>query len=229
MVEIEIEDTFIKFRSEDNKEIYNFDWFILNLSKGNWERRSFEIFKQFSDQNKIALDFGAWIGATSIWMSKNFKQVYSFEPDPVAYDALIKNLELNECNNTLPLKKAIYSSNTELGLKMNDKFLLEGFGASTSQIDLMGSDVITKTTTFKDLSELIPFENVSFVKVDIEGAEEFIVEPLFKYASEFKWNVYVEIHESFMSRKGFENFNSTILKYSPGITDLGNHKLFEFT
>lgn len=229
MIEIEVEDTSIKFRSEDNKEISNFNWFVSNLSEDNWERKSFEIFKQFSDQNKIALDFGAWIGATSIWMSKNFKQVYSFEPDPIAYEALIKNLELNECNNTSHLKKAIYSSNTELGLKMNDKFLCEGFGASTSQIDLMGSDVTTKTTTFKELSELIPFGDVSFVKVDIEGAEEFIVEPLFKYASEFKWNVYVEIHESLMSREGFKNFNSTIFKYSPRITNLGNHKLFEFT
>lgn len=228
MIEFELKGTNFKFRKEDNQDITNFDWFVGDFSKGEWEKWTFDIFEECANPKGIALDIGAWIGPTSIWLANHFREVYSLEPDPVAFKSLSRNLSVNGCKNALPIDKALYHSKTELGFGLNPEFAHEGLGASTSQIKPDGSGFLVKTTTLRELSRMIPFRDVSFVKVDIEGAEEFIVESLFKYASEYKWDVLMEIHPSFMSEEGLRSFEATLLKYSPQTTESGSHKFFRF-
>lgn len=229
MIQFKLNGVNFSFSEEDNKKISNFNWFVDFLKQGNWEEFTFEIFEKCSDPKKIALDIGAWIGATSIWLSKNFSEVYSFEPDPVAFESLRKNLSLNKCNNVLPIDKALYHSKTKLGFGLNPEFEHEGLGASTSQIKESEFGMSVETTTFLELSKLIPFDQVGFVKVDIEGAEEFIIEDLFKFASIHKWDILMEIHPQFMTEEGFKNFELTILKYMPETIEEGNQKFFRFT
>lgn len=128
----------------------------------------------------------------------------------------------------ITIDKALYHSKTKLGFGTNPEFEHEGLGASTSQIRESRSELIVDTTTFLELSNLIPFDQVGFVKVDIEGAEEFIIDDLFKFASINKWDVLIEIHPQFMSEDGFKNFQSTILKYNPETIEMGNQKFFRF-
>src|ERR1700679_1912117 len=44
-----------------------------------WENETFDVFDQFKDDQGIAIDIGAWIGATTIWLSKNFHHVLAIE------------------------------------------------------------------------------------------------------------------------------------------------------
>ena len=229
MQEISLHDVVFRFDEEKNQKISNFNWFIEFFRTGQWENFTYQIFKQCAKKDKIALDIGAWIGPTSIWLSKNFKEVYSFEPDPVAFEALSKNLETSGCKNVLPIDKALYKEKTTLGFGLNPEFAHEGLGASTSQLQANGSEISVQTTTFRELSRMIRFEDVSFVKVDIEGAEEHIVEDLFKYATTNKWDVLMEIHPNFMSSEGYENFKLTVLKYQPEEVEFGNQKFFRFS
>ena len=228
MIKFKLNGVDFQFSKEDNRKISNFDWFVGYLRDGEWEKFTFEIFDKCANPNKIALDIGAWIGATSIWLSKNFSEVYSFEPDPVAFESLRKNVSANKCKNVITIDKALYHSKTKLGFGTNPEFEHEGLGASTSQIQESRSELIVDTTTFLELSNLIPFDQVGFVKVDIEGAEEFIIDDLFKFASINKWDVLIEIHPQFMSEDGFKNFQSTILKYNPETIEMGNQKFFRF-
>ena len=229
MIEIDVHGERFLFSPEHNQEISNFNWFIDYFRTGEWEKFTYEVFEKSSRNDKMALDIGAWIGATSIWLSKNFKEVYSFEPDPVAFEALRENLKCNDCKNVLPIDKALYNEKTKLGFGVNPQFAHEGLGASTSQLKTSNSEFEVQTTTFRELSKMIPFGEVSFVKVDIEGAEEYIVEDLFKYAAIHKWDVLIEIHPDFMSQQGLYDFNLTIQKYQPEVTEFGNQKFFRFS
>ncbi len=38
----------------------------------DWENDTFEVFEKVKNQEGIAIDIGAWIGTTAIWLSKNF-------------------------------------------------------------------------------------------------------------------------------------------------------------
>jgi FkbM family methyltransferase len=228
MIEFKLRGVDFNFLKENNQSISNFDWFVNYLKEGNWENFTFEIFEQCSDPNKIALDVGAWIGPTSIWLSKNFKEVYSFEPDPVAFEALKKNLASNNCNNVFPIGKALYKTKTTLGFGLNPEFAHEGPGASTSQIKAESPEFLVETTTFSELSKIIPFDQIGLVKVDIEGAEEFIIDDLFEYAAIHKWNVLIEIHPQFMSESGLANFQNVISKTFSKVKEGDNQKFFRF-
>ena len=60
---------------DDNKNISIFQWFTSSFTNGNWEANTFEVFNHVKKADKKAIDIGAWIGPTSIWLSKNFKEV----------------------------------------------------------------------------------------------------------------------------------------------------------
>jgi hypothetical protein len=61
----------------------------------NWEESTFTIFDRFLNTNSSYLDVGAWIGPTILYGAQKAEHVYAIEPDPVAYQELTRNLQLN--------------------------------------------------------------------------------------------------------------------------------------
>jgi 16S rRNA A1518/A1519 N6-dimethyltransferase RsmA/KsgA/DIM1 with predicted DNA glycosylase/AP lyase activity len=80
---------------ENNKKIHNFHWLIDVLKSQTWEPFTFEIFNKFKDNNKVAIDIGGWIGPTTIYLSKIFKEVITIEADNIAFESLSKNVKDN--------------------------------------------------------------------------------------------------------------------------------------
>jgi FkbM family methyltransferase len=189
-----------KFTKIDNQNIQCFDWFISNFESGGWEPETFTIFEKVSDLDKIAIDVGSWIGVTTVWLSKRFKNVIAIEADQVAADALLKNLKSCDCDNVEVVNRPIHSESKEVifGVNTNDQLLAnEGLGSSTSQVKeatTNTTDESLQTITFKELQNRLNLSDVSFVKVDIEGGEEIILEILFEIASEYKWSVLISFH-----------------------------------
>ena len=56
-----------------------------------WEVDTFTVFKHFADPSKIAIDIGAWIGFTPIWLCNNFKHVMCIEADNKSIISLENN------------------------------------------------------------------------------------------------------------------------------------------
>jgi FkbM family methyltransferase len=189
-----------KFDSESNKNIICLDWFLSIFHNGRWEPETFEVFEYAKDSNKAAVDIGSWIGPTSIWLSNNFKHVISIEPDVVAFEALEQNLKNSGCHNVDTINRPCYKEETDVVFGTNefkkdypDSFL----GASTSQIkssQVSPEDRLQKTITLGHLKNYSCFHDIGFVKVDIEGGEENILEDLFEYANTYKWKLYVSFH-----------------------------------
>ena len=58
----------------------------------NYEKE-LSIIKNFEDMDKVAIDVGVYRGLYTYKLSKHFKKVISFEPNPLIFDDLNKNLK----------------------------------------------------------------------------------------------------------------------------------------
>ena len=121
-----------------------------------------------SKSKPYIIDCGANIGLSTIY----FKQAYpdsklvSFEPDPLIFECLQKNIANYSFDNISLFNKAVWSSETSLSFQCE--------GGYSGRIAKKGDlDNLTKVQTVR-LGDFLN-EDVEFVKLDIEGAETAVV------------------------------------------------------
>jgi FkbM family methyltransferase len=214
------------FSDEKNARVSCIGWFLQHFKNKYWEPETFKVFNRVRNKDTVALDIGAWIGPTTIWLSKNFKSVISVEPDAVAFAALSANIEKSQCDNVTLINKPVYSESVDIlfGVNIHNRQLAnEGLGASTSQIkesQTDNTDNILQAITLDYFKQLDNYNNISFVKVDIEGGEEAILESLFSTAETNKWQVYLSFHCDWWQDKDVERFRRCFEKAKSIITDM---------
>lgn len=162
------------------------DWFWRQFADGIWEPATFQIFDKFLSPARTMLDIGAWIGPTALYASPRAKQVYAFEPDPVAHTALVQNLELNQAKNVVPYPVAVADSWKGIP-----------FGTKTVPGDSMSSVLWAKDgreVPAVSLEALIIDLNPGFIKIDIEGGEKHIFDKSILAMQEIKPTIHLSLH-----------------------------------
>ena len=121
-------------------------------------------------EGTLALDIGANVGLVSMYLSKSFERVISLEPSWEHFDALNRNLQINEITNVKPIKKAVYIKNGELpfGGRADNK-TMRSLHMSTWENNK--SSEMVETVTLDKLFEDEKIERVNLLKLDIEGTE----------------------------------------------------------
>ena len=160
-------------RVEKNGVFYEvsdgFEWFWPGFANGDWEPNTFKAFDTFLTPDSVYVDIGAWIGPTVLYASKIAKKVIAFEPDPIAYHHLVKNIGLNEADkNVVPYPIAV--SSDWKGIP---------FGPRTTKFgDSMASQLWAKGDMEVPAISLesVVTMNPDFIKIDIEGGERYIFE-----------------------------------------------------
>jgi FkbM family methyltransferase len=109
-----------------------------------------------------AIDVGAHVGFWSFYLCKNFKMVYAFEPvkdfrDCFKLNVKAKNLSLYDC--------ALGERNDFVSMEIEE---------SNSGKSHIKNQSLTNQTPIKKLDDF-KFENVDFIKIDVEGYEEFVI------------------------------------------------------
>jgi FkbM family methyltransferase len=178
----------------------------------NWENETFRIFDMFLQKDKIFIDIGGWIGTTSIYSSKKSKEVYVVEADKNSFVDLVSNCEINSRNITC-INKAIFNEdNIDVSFGKN-KFLSNSkLNDSTSQIyQSTTSDGCyrVKTITIQSLIQTynINYNEISLIKVDIEGGEEYILDDLFSFHTKTKVPMFISFHYSWWNNKNLDRFS----------------------
>jgi FkbM family methyltransferase len=69
--------------------------FWKRVNRGEWEPETFAIFDRHITSDTLFLDVGAWVGSTALYAAQRAKSALAFEPDPVAFAALTRNLAAN--------------------------------------------------------------------------------------------------------------------------------------
>jgi len=129
-------------------------------------RREFgvaEALLQLSGKDKTLADVGAHIGAYTVRMSKLYREVYAFEPNPETIQALKANLVLNGVSNVRVFETALGDSAGELELGLRQ-------AGSTLTPLKVAHRVKVKVARMDDV-----LDRVDVVKVDVEGWEEQVL------------------------------------------------------
>jgi FkbM family methyltransferase len=122
----------------------------------------------------VVWDIGAHAGATSYAFARMVGptgKVYAFEPDEHSYSYLLRNIEMHELQNVIPVKMAL-AENTGTAHYSMDGTLGAGL-ADFAQCPDKHKLRKVETLSFPDACE--EFSKPSYVKMDVEGAEASII------------------------------------------------------
>jgi FkbM family methyltransferase len=118
----------------------------------------------------LVFDLGAHAGVSTFFLSRAVGptgQVYAFEPDPLAWASLMRNIECLGMTNVHPIQRAIAGERGKLAFQAEGSLGSALVSVASRQ---SGDTVLVDAITFTDACE-IAGGPPRFVKMDIEGAE----------------------------------------------------------
>jgi len=137
------------------------------LAQGiGWENNLKEYMRKYVRSGSIALDIGAHIGIHTVTMAQSVGStgfVVAFEPQSKLYREHHHNLKLNKITNVITLHCALSNARGKTRIAHNDND--EGGCAIGSK----GEEVEMRTL------DSFGFTDVSFMKIDVEGHEDFVI------------------------------------------------------
>jgi FkbM family methyltransferase len=141
----------------------------LVMASGLYERGTTWIFNKLLKKGMVVVDLGASFGYYTLLASRivNLEgRVFSFEPDPISYSILSRNVQMNKCINVITVNKAIHNQGGKAKFyicKYHDRSgLYKGYNSVREII----VDTITLDQYFEDKDY-----KIDLIKMDIEGAE----------------------------------------------------------
>jgi FkbM family methyltransferase len=113
-------------------------------------------------ENEVYIDAGAYNGDTIKrflkFCDKKYKKIYAFEPDPNNYKVLEDNIRKERIYNSHLIKKGTWNKSDTL------LFSLSGMGSKIKETGVSSVEVVA-------IDEVVKDDVVTFIKMDIEGAE----------------------------------------------------------
>lgn len=119
--------------------------------------------------SNISIDIGANIGITTIWMARNSKKVFAFEPEKTNLERLKENLSVNNISNVEIIPKCVTNKIGTDELKIS-----EDYGHHTlSEYHISKLKGIQKveTVTLDDFCKTRNINMIDLLKIDVEGYE----------------------------------------------------------
>jgi FkbM family methyltransferase len=188
-------------------------------------------FKLDSEMPRI-LDIGANIGLSTLFFKSIYPkaQITAFEADPKIYKYLEKNVRGNGWNDVNLINKAIWYENTTLS------FVSDGSDAGHIGNNTNSNSSIEVRTL--DIAEVLSNGKFDFVKMDIEGAEEFVL-PRCRYLLTDVKFIFVEYHSrlkhkqcldkiiSILSDSGFRIYVRNVMESNSPFINLNSYTDFD--
>ncbi len=178
------------------------------ISLRKYERFETYLIKNLSRKSGVAVDIGANIGYYSLILSSLVKKVISFEPEPLNFSLLVKNIAENGILNIKTFKKAVSDKKEKLKL-----------GLSVSNL---GDHQITTSSTNRKLvsvqSTSVDFsvaEKVSIIKIDTQGWEPKVVFGARRTIERDKPTIFMEFWPDGYARSGLDYMK--MVKFLEGI------------
>jgi FkbM family methyltransferase len=120
-------------------------------------------------EGNVLLDVGAFNGHVSILLSKfagPAGRVFAFEPDPINFEIVHRNLALNDIKNVTVLKKGLWIDDEPQEFNSN--------GSVASSVFFKAEDarvVHVEMMSLDHFAEINALEKCDFIKMNIEGSE----------------------------------------------------------
>lgn len=172
---------------------------------GVYEHYIFDyIYKNLNVKDTNIIDIGANFGFHSLEFADLIGdgKVYSFEPQRLVYYQLCGNIILNGYQN-------IFAKNVALGDR-DTTLLMENLDYESNETINIGNAHLDAFTTKGSLVEVkklddYNFENVSVIKVDVQGYEPFVLDGAVETIKRNDPVIFIEVEEPQLSIYGFNS------------------------
>ena len=179
------------------------------------DEQEINLVKKFIKSGTDSIDVGVYRGVYSYEMSKYSEKVHSFEPNPIIFKYINKNLKkfiknihlynfaLSNQNKTINLKIPIRNSNS-------NKEIFEEYyemGKATIHNENNFENYENFEIQTKTIDELSFDNKISFIKIDVEGHELEVIEGAINTIKRDKPVLLVEIEKQYTKKEVAESIN----------------------
>ena len=179
------------------------------------DEQEINLVKKFIKSGTDSIDVGVYRGVYSYEMSKYSEKVHSFEPNPIIFKYINKNLKkfiknihlynfaLSNQNKTINLKIPIRNSNS-------NKEIFEEYyemGKATIHNENNFENYENFEIQTKKIAELNFDNKISFIKIDVEGHELEVIEGAKNTIKRDKPVLLVEIEKQYTKKEVAESIN----------------------
>lgn len=151
-----------------------------------------QVYLRFVGPSSVVLDVGGWIGVTALWLAGVARKVVVLEPTDTAFEEMALNVQqnLDRCGR-LSLVRAALSSRRGF-IRMTDR------GDSADQRDTFDSKIGSVTVATQRIDDLLlshpELRQTSFMKVDAEGSERFIIPSIVPFLRDVQPTLFLSLH-----------------------------------
>ena len=198
----------------------------LERSIKNNDEEEIKLVKDFITPGTDSVDIGVYRGVYSYEMSKYSRLVHAFEPNPILFNNIAKNLK-KIIKNIIFYDWALSDKDELASLKVpirNKKYNKNNFEEyfQMGKASIHGKNKINEFESFDIKSKQLDnfnFDNkISFIKIDVEGHEAEVIKGSEKTIRDNKPILLVEIEEQYTQKKVIDT-----LKY---INSLGYNSFY---
>jgi FkbM family methyltransferase len=172
---------------------------------GTWELDFANELVNFLTPKSIAYDIGGYKGYYSGVMALNgASEVFVFEPFPENAIIIKSMISLNKNLNIKLVEKAVSDKSETLNFNINsDNTMGKLQNSNFENFSVNSSQLLVETIKLDDFIESgnpVP----SLIKIDVEGAEEFVLKGAINLLEQFKPTLFIEIHSNEIGIKCYE-------------------------
>lgn len=160
------------------------------------------IIRKLVNPLKNSIDIGANRGIYTYFLSRYSKYVYAFEPHPDLFKFLSKSTKLNVSLFQLALSNVEKSSTLSVPIINGE----ENDGLGSLENNFEGAMVQNYTINTRCLDDY-NLSNIGFLKIDVEGHEEKILQGAQKLLESQRPNLYIEIEQRHLKKDMSEIFS----------------------
>jgi len=191
--------------------------FWSSVSNATWESPTYKALSDVLTPNSTFVDVGAWIGPITLYAAQLAKATIAIEPDPVAFEALERNLTSNAPASWVKKVKLI---NRALSSTPGNKQLRteKVFGNSMSTL-LDGATRTSVTVPSITMRQVLDFCKTTrvVVKMDIEGGEFDAIDETLHSLTGFEYTLLLSLHPflietSSLRRRGAWRFRRYLVR-----------------
>ncbi len=163
------------------------------LYVGNFERAELSIINKIIKEDSVIFDIGANIGTHSVPMALKAKygKIFSFEPAKQTYQFLLKNI--SKIKNIYPVLLAISDRSGTATFHNASDNAYSGINITGKKPIVDTENVIT--ISIDDFIDLQKISKLDFVKIDVEGHEQQVINGATKTLQKLRPVILIEICE----------------------------------
>lgn len=163
---------------------------------GMWEFHVLCMFDRLLTRDAVVLDVGAHIGLHSIYLAQRVHQVHSFEPVPETVRLLRQNIQMNHLDNVNIHPIGLADTEQLLdGIHIPNNAFHTVCARLGTNVDIDANHFFRTRIHIRPLDaweQEHPLPRLDLIKLDVEGAEERVIQGALRVLQKFKPIVIME-------------------------------------